>query len=98
MKIIRLTYRDAEVKPSVYLLLFFRFAGIYVYERFWGPRTVQMDGSELLPKDQDKDKEEMKNRQPAAFSAYDCDICIVRDDFDFQEYKQLSDKIGRAHV
>ncbi len=92
MKIIRLTYRDAEVKPSVYLLLFFRFAGIYVYERFWGPRTVQMDGSELLPKDQDKDKEEMKNRQPAAFSAYDCDICIVRDDLDFQEYKQLSDK------
>lgn len=90
MKIIRLTYRDAEIKPSVYLLLFFRFAGIYVYERFWGPRTVQMEEPELPQENQDK--EELKNRWPAVFTAYDCDIYIVSNETDFQEYKKLSDK------
>ena len=92
MKIIRLTYRDAEIKPSVYLLLFFRFAGIYVYERFWGPRTVQMEEPELSQRDQDKDQEEMKDRRLAVFTAYDCDIYIVRDEADFQEYEKLADK------
>lgn len=92
MKIIRLTYRDAEIKPSVYLLLFFRFAGIYVYERFWGPRTVQMEEPELPQRDQDKDQEEMKDRRLAVFTAYDCDIYIVRDEADFQEYEKLADK------
>lgn len=34
MKVIRFTYSNTEVDFSVYMLLFFRNAGIYVYERF----------------------------------------------------------------
>lgn len=93
MKVIRLTYRDAEIEPSIYLLLFFRFAGVYVYERFWGTRTVQIEllgeNTALFPE---------KERQYAAFAAYDCDVCIVRDASDLQEYDMLADKRPESMV
>lgn len=41
MKIIRLTYHNTEVVRSTYLLLFFRMAGIYVYERFWEEASIR---------------------------------------------------------
>ena len=35
MQKIRFTYTSSEIQPSVFLLLFFRMTGIYVYERFF---------------------------------------------------------------
>lgn len=57
MKIIRLTYHNTEVVRSTYLLLFFRMAGIYVYERFWEEASmrksiempVEVDEQQLTP-------------------------------------------------
>lgn len=86
MKVIRLTYRDTEVNPSVYLLLYFRLAGIYVYERFWGEKVIQLEEPESSEEKQDMDQ------HPAVFSAYDCDIYIVKDARDLQEYNVLPDK------
>ena len=34
MRVINFTYRSTEVQPSVFLLLFFRICGIYVYEHY----------------------------------------------------------------
>lgn len=84
MKVIRLTYRDSEMEPSVYLLLFFRLAGIYVYERFWGTGTIQMEGFEVPNREW--------NRRLETFEAYDCDVYIVQDERDFLEYNRLSNK------
>lgn len=84
MKVIRLTYRDSEMEPSVYLLLFFRLAGVYVYERFWGMGAIQMEGIDVTDREW--------NRRLEIFEAYDCDVYIVQDERDHLEYKRLSNK------
>lgn len=81
MKVIRLTYRVEDIEPSVYLLLFFRLAGIYMYERFWGELGVEINGFEL-PND-------IQLLRPPVFSDYDCDIFLVKDDNDRQKYEML---------
>lgn len=90
MKVIRLTYRDVEIEPSVYLLLFFRLAGVYVYERFWGTGTVQMEGFEL--------PEGWVERSSGTFESFDCDIYIVRDEIDLQEYERRLDKAAGSEI
>lgn len=82
MKVIRLTYQGTEIEPSVYLLLFFRLVGIYVYERFWGTKNIQTEGLKA------PDGEEIQ-RSPA-FSAYDCELFILQSESNLQEYGILS--------
>lgn len=84
MKVIRLTYRDDKIEPSVDLLLFFRMAGIYVYERFWGVQSIKMDGLEM--------SNEEKVQRPSAFVAYDCNIFLFQTENDIREYELLPDK------
>lgn len=43
MKVIRFTYSNTEVDLSVYMLLFFRNAGIYVYERFFEQSEIRKE-------------------------------------------------------
>lgn len=43
---IRFTYTSTEIEPSVFLLLFFRMVGIYVYERFFD--STEAEQRELL--------------------------------------------------
>lgn len=78
MKVIRLTYRDDTVTPNVYLMLFFRFIGIYVYERFFG-----------APKVSSKDIKRLAGAETkcSAFDSFDADIFIVGKE-DIPEYKQ----------
>ena len=90
MKVIRLTYRVDDIKPSVYLLLFFRLAGIYVYERFWRKPGVQTEGFDLPGNEQ--------IRRPFIFSAYDCDIFLFKDNTDLQEYEMLPDRKPEREV
>lgn len=90
MKVIRLTYRDIEIDPSLYLLLFFRLAGVYVYERFWGTGTIQMEGFGA--------SDGWVERNSDAFESFDCDIYIVRDDIDLQEYERRLDKAADSEI
>lgn len=43
MKVIRVTYSNTEVDLSVYILLFLRNTGIYVYERFFEQREIRKE-------------------------------------------------------
>ncbi len=79
MKVIRLTYQDTEIEPSVYLLLFFRLAGIYVYERFWGAKNIQTEGLKV------SDEDEI--HRSSAFCSYDCDIFILENEDNLREYE-----------
>lgn len=79
MKVIRLTYQDTEIEPSVYLLLFFRLAGIYVYERFWGAKNIQTEGLKV------SDEDEI--HRSSVFSSYDCDIFILENEDNLREYE-----------
>ena len=90
MKVIRMTYRVDDIEPSVYLLLFFRLAGIYVYERFWGEPSVEINGVGL--------PDDIQLLRPPVFSAYDCDIFLVKDDNDRQKYEMLPDRKPEKEV
>ena len=68
MKVIRFTYHNTEVDLSVYLLLFFRGSGIYVYERFYEQREIR-NGIRFPD-------ESIDNIEP--FEKYDADIYIGR--------------------
>lgn len=67
MRIIRLTYHNTEVVQSTYLLLFFRMAGIYVYERFW--EEASMRKSIEMPVEADE-------QQLTPFENYDVDLFL----------------------
>lgn len=86
MNVIRMTYRDDTVEPNVYLALFFRFSGIYVFERFFGLQKVRQEGI--------KELSENKVSLPV-FAAYDAEIFIVGTERDLLEYKAL-DKTGKC--
>lgn len=68
---IRFTYTSTEIEPSVFLLLFFRMVGIYVYERFFDS-TVD-DQRELLQVLSEKD-----SRGQTVWDDFDLDLYYVQ--------------------
>lgn len=86
MQRIRFTYKSSAVHPSVFLLLFFRMAGIYVFERFFDSdreresrllhRLPQTSGGMLLNLDYD----------------FDLELFYVVDEEDWRQYE---DQYGR---
>lgn len=87
MNVIRMTYRDDTVNPNVYLALFFRLVGIYVFERFLGPQKVRREGIKELSGN--------KISLPV-FSSYDAEIIIVETERDLPEYMALTDTLGKC--
>ena len=78
MQKIRFTYKSSEVQPSVFLLLYFRMTGIYVYERFF---DFGLEGRErllrVLPEE---------NRKSDLGDDFDLDLFIVSDRADWEAY------------
>lgn len=77
MRKIRFTYTSTEIEPSVFLLLFFRMVGIYVYERFLD--STDEDQRELL---QVLDEGSARNR--VVWDDFDLDLYYV------QSHKELA--------
>lgn len=77
MRKIRFTYTSTEIEPSVFLLLFFRMVGIYVYERFLD--STDDDQRELL---QVLDEGNARNR--VVWDDFDLDLYYV------QSHKELT--------
>lgn len=50
MRVIYFTYRSVQVQPSVFLLLFFRMCGIYVYENYLD-EDIRVESTENINKD-----------------------------------------------
>lgn len=68
---IRFTYTSTEIEPSVFLLLFFRMVGIYVYERFFD--STEDDQRELL---QVLDEDDSRGR--VVWDDFDLDLYYVQ--------------------
>ena len=80
MQRIRLTYKSSEVTPSVYLLLYFRMTGIYVYERFFdADRSKSEKMRSLLSRNEDINISEPRD-------GFDLDIYCIADANDYKMY------------
>lgn len=73
MNVVRMTYSDTEMEPSVYLKLFLQFTGVFVTERFLENSAIRKDILDAC--------------DVPVFSSYDCDICIARDERDLKSSK-----------
>ena len=79
---IRFTYNSAEANPSVILLLFFRFLGIYVYERLLDTSTVVLQQiKELI-------EQESKTEKPDQTTEFDVELFYISSIEDYQQILQ----------
>lgn len=90
MQRIRFTYKSSKMWPSVFLLLYFRMTGIYVYERFFDSGQEKKNcllsclpgGNESGMPDSDDD--------------FDLDLFFVADRTDWEEYKSRYEEEGHS--
>mgnify|MGYP002625816106 CR=1 FL=1 len=85
MKVVRITYRDNDIDPSVQLNLFFRFVGVFAYERFFGEPKIDVEQMYSL----DKDTKEGAKDIPEVYQNFDCDIYILASERDMIEYRRM---------
>lgn len=82
MQRIRFTYKSSEVCPSVFLLLYFRMTGIYVYERFFDSGREKADRLlNRLP-----EVEGINRIKP--YENFDLELFCVSDKEDYQLYQE----------
>ena len=80
MQKIRFTYKSSEVRPSVFLLLYFRMTGIYVYERYFdSPKENRVYLLHCLP-------EGKETTLLDSGDDYDLDLFFVADKEDWHSY------------
>lgn len=82
MQVVRFTYDSTEVKISVFLLLYLRMSGIYIYERYFNLESAVCN--KMLNALPDTEEHEfMKSYNP-----YDMELYLVRNQDEFRAFQQ----------
>lgn len=90
MKVVRLTYHREDVEQSVPLLLFLRFVGIYVYERYYGGKIIRQEDVAAIQE---------AEAAPVPFTAYDCELFLNGKASDWTEYASLiGDQVDKSII
>lgn len=89
---IRFTYDSAEANPIVILLLFFRFLGIYVFERLLDtPRVVLQEIQKMISDESDKKKtgESPETTELDQLLEFDAELFYISS---FEDYQRIIQK------
>lgn len=85
MQVIRFTYNSANIELSVFLLLYLRMNGIYVYERFFD--FGLNESKQLLRIFEDMSQ----TKYPEIYTQYDMELFAIESEQDFLEYHRYAD-------
>lgn len=86
------TYTSSEVCPSVYLLLFFRMTGIYMYERYF---DSDIEKQELLL---DCLSTRADGSRESAHADYDLELFYITNSEELEKYVSVGNDISRKRV
>lgn len=84
MQVIRFTYNSTDIRLNIFLLLYFRMNGIFVYERFFD-FGVSVQKRLLRELDDTNDMISAK-----VFEQYDMELFSIRDEQDFLEFRKYT--------
>lgn len=81
MRVIRFTYDSVQVEISIFVLLYFRMNGIYVFERFFNfEDSVRNRMIAALP-------ELKKSKAPEQYDEYDMELYLLTKEEEYQAFK-----------